>query len=253
MAPERSPLPNNIQLQCLGDHALLFSLPSSIDPSTLHEIFQLSEFIRSLKIDCIKDVIPSYHTVTIIYEIEKLYNTTINQKNINHPLQLGYEIVELFSRIDKKDSIEIFQNKIIKIPVCYDLTLGIDLKNISIEKKVSIEEIIKLHSTTIYTVYCLGFLPGFAYMGSVHKNIQTPRHSKPRAQVFAGSVGIAGEQTGIYPMNSPGGWQIIGRTPIKIFNENASILATLKMGNQVEFYPISLEAFNETNEHAITI
>lgn len=238
------------QLSCLGDHALLFSLPSSIDPLTLHQISELSEFIHSLNIKCIRDVIPSYHTVTIIYDIRQLYLTFINEINIHSPLQLGNELIQFFTAVHANKSSTTSTSKIIKMPVCYDPIFGIDLTTISFDKKISCAEIIKLHSDTIYTVYCLGFMPGFAYMGSVPEKIKTPRHSKPRAKVLAGSIGIAGAQTGIYPMNSPGGWQLIGRTPIKTFDDNVSKLATLKMGNRVKFYPISIDEFNATNEHS---
>jgi len=98
-------------------------------------------------------------------------------------------------------------------------------------------------------VYCLGFLPGFAYMGKVNTKIQIARHASPRKEVMAGSVGIAGEQTGIYPMNSPGGWQIIGRTPLKIFDPNPSVLGKLQAGDRIQFYPIDFAAFEKLNEY----
>jgi inhibitor of KinA len=98
-------------------------------------------------------------------------------------------------------------------------------------------------------VYCLGFLPGFAYMGKVNAAIQIARHASPRKEVQAGSVGIAGMQTGIYPMNSPGGWQIIGRTPIKIFDKDPAILGKLSAGNRIQFYPIDFAEFEKLNEY----
>ena len=125
----------------------------------------------------------------------------------------------------------------IQIPVCYDISLGSDLALVAKENNIGIEDIIQKHCQPIYQVYCIGFLPGFAYMGKVDKAIQSPRHATPRPLVMAGSVGIAGAQTGIYPMNSPGGWKIIGRTP--------------KMGDQVQFFPISLKEFTKQNEYAI--
>ena len=109
----------------------------------------------------------------------------------------------------------------------------------------SIETLIQKHTEHIYNVYCLGFLPGFAYMGDVPDSIRLPRHQSPRPKVVAGSVGIAGKQTGIYPMDSPGGWQIIGRTPIKIFDPVK--LSLLKVGDQVKFNSIDLEMFHQLN------
>ena len=115
--------------------------------------------------------------------------------------------------------------------------------------KNSIEGLIQQHTATTYHVYCLGFLPGFAYMGDVPSKIQLPRQASPRAKVLAGSVGIAGKQTGIYPMDSPGGWQIIGRTPLKIFDPNSARLTLFKAGDQVQFKAISLEMFHQLNKH----
>ncbi|MFN5987596.1 MAG: 5-oxoprolinase subunit PxpB, partial [Chitinophagaceae bacterium] len=130
----------------------------------------------------------------------------------------------------------------IEIPVCYHPTFGIDLAKIAAEKNKDVEEIIQIHCSKIYRVFCLGFMPGFAYMGEVDKSIQSPRHPKPRPFVDAGSVGIAGSQTGIYPSDSPGGWQIIGRTPLTVFDPIH--LALLNPGDLVRFRAITKEAFD---------
>jgi len=150
-------------------------------------------------------------------------------------------LIQILVSIEKKS--------IIEIPVCYDASLGIDLQNAVKASNCSIDELIQQHSEKIYTVYCLGFLPGFAYMGEVPHAIQLPRHPSPRSKVLAGSVGIAGKQTGIYPMNSPGGWQIIGRTPIKIFDPTSTSLTLFKVGDQVRFKPIDLKLFHTLNTH----
>ena len=121
----------------------------------------------------------------------------------------------------------------------------------STKLSLSITEIIKIHTENIYQVYCLGFMPGFAYMGDVNSKIQTARHAQPRKNVSAGSVGIAGAQTGIYPMPSPGGWQIIGRTPLKIFDKDPAILSKFKMGDSVKFYPITRTEFESLNENEL--
>ena len=142
------------------------------------------------------------------------------------------------------------ENKsIIEIPVCYDASLGIDLQNAIKASNCSIDELIQQHSDKIYTVYYLGFLPGFAYMGDVPNAIQLPRHPSPRSKVLAGSVGIAGRQTGIYPSTSPGGWQIIGRTPIRIFDPASPSLTLFKAGDQIKFKPIDLASFHTLNAH----
>jgi len=132
---------------------------------------------------------------------------------------------------------------LIRIPVCYDNEFAIDLPWIAEQKSLTREEIIRLHSSRQYHVYMLGFLPGFSYMGEVDEKIIVRRKPEPQ-QILAGSVGIAGKQTGIYPLNSPGGWQIIGRTPLKMFNKDNIEPCLLKAGDAVEFYSITSEEFD---------
>lgn len=135
--------------------------------------------------------------------------------------------------------------KLVKIPVCYDLEFAPDLENISKIKKLSIDEVISIHSSAIYRVFMLGFLPGFAYMGEVDKRLVMPRLETPRTKVEKGSIGIAGAQTGIYPLESPGGWQIIGRTPLDMFTPREVRLTLLESGDSVKFYPITKQEFKK--------
>jgi inhibitor of KinA len=192
-----------------------------------------------------------------VYDIDLFYENEIAAINNESIAEFGNSLLNTFKHsttsIDTENNIEkntsIQAAKIIRIPVCYDERFGIDLENIVTKNKISIEEIIKIHTEETYLVYCLGFLPGFAYMGKVNESIQIARHASPRKEVQAGSVGIAGMQTGIYPMNSPGGWQIIGRTPIKIFDKDPAILGKLSAGNRIQFYPISFSEFEKLNEY----
>ena len=135
------------------------------------------------------------------------------------------------------------KQNIVEIPACYDASLGLDIEVLATSKSITIEELIKRHSEKLYRIFCIGFLPGFAYMGKVDKIIATPRRQTPRPNVIQGSVGIAGEQTGIYPLNSPGGWNIIAQTPLQLFNANRGEPVLLKMGDTVKFSPISLNDF----------
>jgi len=132
-----------------------------------------------------------------------------------------------------------------EIPVCYDELLAPDLALLAKEKKITLKKIIQKHSNKTYRVHMIGFLPGFAYMGKVDKSISMPRKSKPAVLVKAGSVGIAGEQTGIYPMDSPGGWHVIGRTPLQLFNARKEEPVLLKAGDEVRFIPITLKEFHQ--------
>jgi inhibitor of KinA len=133
--------------------------------------------------------------------------------------------------------------KTYEIPVCYE-PFGKDLVSLSKHSGLTIDEIIEIHSEKLYTIHVIGFLPGFLYMGNVDPKIEMPRLKKPRLMVEKGSVGIAENQTGIYPNNSPGGWQIIGRTPINIFNVDEDPPSRFKPGDQVKFTPINKEYFD---------
>lgn len=137
------------------------------------------------------------------------------------------------------------QVRLLEIPVCYDPAVAPDLNTASAWLGLTMDELISLHYEKRYQVFMLGFVPGFPYLGFTDERIALPRLAKPRSSVPAGSVGIAGKQTGIYPFEIPGGWQIIGRTPLKIFLPSKADPFFLKPGDEVRFVPISLQAFNE--------
>jgi len=160
-----------------------------------------------------------------------------------------------YNILDLKDQIEKFLRnynldkqvdnkfKTYEIPICYE-PFGKDLESLASHSGLKIEDIIKLHSDKIYTINVIGFLPGFLYMGSVDKSIEIPRLKKPRPSVEKGSVGIAEDQTGIYPNASPGGWQIIGRTPVNIFNVDEDPPSRFRPGDQIKFKPINRKSFD---------
>ncbi len=234
-------------IHLLGDHAIQFSLKEIIHEKINLEVHAFNQFIQQKKINAFKDFIPSYHSLTIVYDIIDLH--PFIQTNL---YEFAQNLVKEFEAYKKENSSFELKSKHVKVPVCYDLVFGIDLDHIAVEKNISIEKIIEFHTSKNYQVFCLGFLPGFAYMGTIDSNIQVSRHVKPRPLVNAGSVGIAGAQTGIYPNNAPGGWQIIGRTPLPIFD--SVHLALFAPGDIVSFYPIGIEEFNAIknntkNEH----
>lgn len=134
---------------------------------------------------------------------------------------------------------------IIEIPVCYDDEYGLDLNEMAQYHQTTKEEIIRIHTGNLYHVFMMGFSPGFPYMGILPDSIATPRKNQPRLKVPAGSVGIAGNQTGIYPSESPGGWNIIGRTPLKLFDKEKSQPFLLNTGDTIKFIPISKKQFEE--------
>ena len=230
------------QMHLLGDHAIVFSLNAKMELQINMKVHALNQFIQSKKINAFKDFIPAYHTLTIVYDIVEL-QAFLNQKNKEISLnEFAQSFIKEFIQLKQENTSIELETKTIKVPICYDLDFGIDLEKIAKEKNKSIEEIIQIHCSKTYRVFCLGFMPGFAYMGEVDKTIQVSRHPKPRPLVYAGSVGIAGAQTGIYPKNAPGGWQIIGRTPLTIFD--SINLAMFAPGDLVSFYAITLTEFN---------
>ena len=186
----------------------------------------------------LKDVIVAYSSFTIVYDpfiIRKHHAVTSTVFEwIEKKLHLAHEQ----SVISPDNS-----RSITRIPVCYDEEFGIDLNEVSSSTSLSIEEIIGMHLSRNYRVFMLGFLPGFAYMGRIEERLILPRKETPIA-VNAGSVGIVSNQTGIYPLNSPGGWHIIGRTPVKMFDAKESVPVKLTPGDEVHFYRVTRKEFD---------
>ncbi|MCU4164949.1 5-oxoprolinase subunit PxpB [Carboxylicivirga caseinilyticus] len=218
----------------LGDSAVLIRLEQEISPRILEKANAFTNAIQSLEIKGITQVLPSYSEVTIFY------NPTL----ISLPRLL---------KTIKKIKIEDFsynkkEVRLIHIPVCYDISLGLDIESVAEHHQIKIETLIDKHCSNKYLVYMLGFTPGFAYLGGLNPQLATPRKQTPRKLIPAGSVGIAGNQTGIYPINSPGGWQILGQTPIKMFDINRKPEVFIQSGDYIQFDPITIEEFNKIKE-----
>lgn len=221
-----------------GDHAFTLDFGQYINPSINNRVIELFHHLSLQKNAFVKDLIPAYSSMTIVYDPILLLQQQLSPEKM---------IGDLFQQaIDtSEETPPKILTTITRIPVCYHTSLAPDLASLAEMHQLSREAVIDLHCNTLYRVYMNGFLPGFAYMGIVDDQIATPRLEKPRKIVPAGSVGIAGNQTGIYPLESPGGWQLIGRTPIRIFKPSEKEPCLLKPGQQIQFYPISLEAFQK--------
>ena len=184
--------------------------------------------IKNLELEGIVEIIPSYTSIFISFDIFKYdFNSLKN-------------VLEKSIDLSLEDATE---EKIVTIDVYYGTDVGLDLEDMSIKTNLSIEEIIKIHSQKLYDVFAIGFLPGFAYLASVDEKIALPRLSTPRKQIPKGSVAIANTQTAVYPQQSPGGWNIVGRTAMELFDKNLEQLSPLSVGNKVKFNPISKEEF----------
>jgi len=230
------------QISSLSDRAVMVSFGNILDEAindivlSLHKTLQLSPFPGYV------ESVPAYASMAVFYDIKK-----INTQGEVSPVSLVKNYLQQLLETPLQANTPLSSIK--KIPVCYDELFGIDLKGIAELHQLSIDEIISLHTAVIYKVYMIGFLPGFAYMGTVDNKLITPRKDQPRLNVAAGSVGIAGAQTGIYPMDSPGGWQIIGKTPLHLFDITQSTPCLLSAGDRVQFISISLDEFNATHVH----
>ena len=236
---------SDIQIYSLGEKALTIELGKSIDQIQYQKVVSLQKHIASLTIEGIIEMVPSYCSLTIYYE-----PFIIQKKLPKTPESISQRFGNYLLKIIQNQTLETinsFKQKLVEIPVCYDLKFGVDLEEMANYHQTSIPNIIEQHSSSIYTVFMVGFLPGFPYLGILPDTLATPRKKQPRLKVPAGSVAIGGNQTGIYPIESPGGWNIIGQTPLKIFDKKRSTPFLLEPGNQVKFIPISIEEFENYN------
>jgi len=221
----------------LGDCAMTLSLGNAFNPTDNLKIQAMKQWIEANTFQGLLDIVTAYSSLTIVYDLYSV-RTAGNIQN-------GAEFVKshLQSAFENSEKADATERNLKMIPVCYEAPFNLDSEFICSQKNISIEKLNALHCAKTYQVYMIGFLPGFPYMGEVDQLIASPRKDKPRTRIEAGSVGIAGIQTGVYPIDSPGGWQIIGKTPVVLFDEEKEIPAFLEAGDTVKFYQISKLAF----------
>jgi len=214
-----------------GQYAILVEWPAVINPDILADVLRFKSKLVCSEIRNIVEVRQAYQSLLVIY----------------NRFELGFhdEVALLKSVYVSKNQSVTLKSTLWKVPVCYDIQFGIDLESISKVKKIPITDIIELHSQSVYTVYFIGFLPGFMYLGGLNKKLAMPRKSVPRLQIQKGSVAIGGSQTGVYPSDSPGGWNIIGNSPVDFFNKNKERPCFASAGDRIKFCPVSLKEFKE--------
>ncbi|WP_197491683.1 MULTISPECIES: 5-oxoprolinase subunit PxpB [Emticicia] len=217
----------NYKIFPLSDSAITIDFGNIIDEKINDIVMQLYQSCTQNAFVGLKEVMPAYASLTIFYDVFSVKKNNILYKS-------AYAFVEdfLIKSYENIGEAERYLKRIIEIPVFYD---GEDLAYVADYHQISEAQVVELHTNPTYRVYMMGFLPGFAYMGGLDARIATPRRATPRTKVPAGSVGIAGNQTGIYPSESPGGWQLIGRTELQLYTPNATEITLLKTGDLVKF------------------
>ncbi len=208
-----------------GSIAILIEWPKEINRDILKNRILFKRKIKSEMDDYILDTVPAYNSLTVFFDTAKIKYAEVVKK-AKEIYEMKYKDLKL-------------PYKLWKIPVCYDDEFGIDLDKIAEAKKISKDEIIQLHSSAIYDVHFIGFLPGFLYLGGLPEEIQFQRKDKPRQKVIKGAVGIASDQTGVYPRESPGGWNIIGNSPLDFFDIDKERPCFASAGDRLQFVSIS--------------
>lgn len=223
----------------LGDAALLVDFGNRIDEAINQEVIEMYNALLLHPLPGMTEAVPAYSSLAVFYDTGTLKKIVPAGTTVFEWMKEKIE-GRLSLPIEKKDSV----TRLVRIPVCYENEMAPDLLALAASNNLDIEEVISIHTGKQYKVYMLGFLPGFAYMGQLDERIAMPRKPQPQ-NITEGSIGIAGRQTGIYPLASPGGWQIIGRTPWRIFDVNNKEPTLLKAGDRVEFYSITKEGFDK--------
>lgn len=213
------------KIKLASENAIIIYFNETISPALTQRIASYTEAIKKELKELIVDIVPSYNSLLITYRLELIQHNEFCEK-VNTILSN--------TNLDAKTS----STETIAIPVYYNIEVGLDLERLLHEKKLDLETFVILHSEQAYFVYAIGFSPAFAFLGEVDERIQAPRLATPRIKIPAGSVGIANQQTAVYPIESSGGWNIVGRTPIDLSLNNPDNINRFKVGQQVKFKPI---------------
>lgn len=214
-----------------GSIAILIEWPKEINRDILKNRILFKRKIKMEMADYILDTVPAYNSLTVFFDTSKIKYSGVVKK-VKEIYEVKYKDLNL-------------PYKLWKIPICYDESFGIDLNEMAKSRNLSKEEIIQLHSSAIYDVHFIGFLPGFLYLGGLPEEIHFKRKATPRQKIVKGAVGIAGGQTGIYPRESPGGWNIIGNSPIDFFDVNQDRPCFANAGDRLQFVAVDKSAYEK--------
>ncbi|ADE69511.1 MULTISPECIES: 5-oxoprolinase subunit PxpB [Priestia] len=229
----------------LGDSALVITFGDSIQYDIHKQIKTYKDSIESNPFPGFVECVPAFTNLTIFYNpLEVVAAVGKKQKKeFVSPFEVVSSIVQ--SKLENEQTEKELNHRTVSIPVCYGGEYGPDLEYVARHHNLTTEEVISIHSEGEYLAYMIGFAPGFPFLGGLSERIATPRRPSPRTSIPAGSVGIAGMQTGVYPISTPGGWQLIGQTPIKLFLPEQNPPSLLQAGDIIKFEPISKEEYQE--------
>lgn len=217
------------QLRGASDQSLLVYFGDTIAPEIHRDVLRLLRLLQIEPMDGIRNLQPAYSSLSIKFDPLKIDHGELRRK--------------LGSYLARMGKVRLPKSREVEIPVCYGGEFGPDLEDVATTHGITSAQVVDLHSSPRYLVYFLGFVPGFAYLGGLPEALASPRLETPRAKVPQGSVGIGGNQTGVYPFATPGGWRLIGRTPVALFRRDEPQMNLLQIGDHVRFRPISREEF----------
>jgi inhibitor of KinA len=221
-----------VRFQAASDQSLLVYLGEEIGTAAHERVVRLMRLLQREPIKWLRNIQPAYCSLLITFDAAAVDHAEVQAK-----------ISELEQRAKKLPAAE---PRLVEVPVCYGGEFGPDLDWVAEQRGLPAEKVVELHIAPTYHAYFLGFAPGFAYLGDLAEEIAVPRVETPRKEVAAGSVGIAGRQTAIYPFGTPGGWRLIGRTPLEIFRKDREPMGMIAIGDQVRFRPITRAEFLAT-------
>lgn len=220
----------NVRFLLTGDTSLTVEFGNEINEAINRDIRAYKIALENAGIPGIVETVPTYRSLMVHYDPSVIPYATVRER--------------LEKLLDEMGEIEIPPSPVLEIPVLYGGEMGPDLAFVAENAGISEEEVIRVHSSAEYLIYMLGFTPGFTYLGGMSESIATPRLKQPRVKIPAGSVGIAGTQTGVYPIDSPGGWQLIGRTPVKMYDPDRDTPILPEAGQYIKFFPVTQDEYD---------
>ena len=225
----------------LGDSALIIEVGEQVDEATHARVQATWRWLEQQALPGVTEIVPAYTTVTLFYDPIRLGAAGAAPEDLAG--WLGQRTAQALAAMPSVGAAK--RGRLVEIPICYELEFAPDLAAVAQARGLAMDDVIRLHQATDFLVYMLGFAPGFPYLGGLPEKLSVPRRASPRPKVAAGSVGIIGTQCCIYPIETPGGWNLIGRTPLRLFRPELEPPVLLQPGDRVRFRAITRERFDE--------